>query len=197
MAGSNISEEVRNFLNTTAKNNFLQKMEELKLLINQNPQVYFNYFVHQILLKKMNVAPAILQIYIDAIKVIGIKDSISLTISVIMDLFRKCMLINEDMLNQVLSQRPQQGVSFIKQYLIQLGQFLGLLTVANNRPIYAKELDIKQLLVEGFTSEKMKYVVTFVCRILKECLKSTIFKNQNPWVKANLDILKEIYLIIT
>ena len=30
-------------------------MEELKLLINQNPQVYFNYFVHQILLKKMNV----------------------------------------------------------------------------------------------------------------------------------------------
>ena len=103
MAGSNISEEVRNFLNTTARNNFLQKMEELKLLINQNPQVYFTYFVHQILLKKMNVAPAILQIYIDAIKVIGIKDSISLTISVIMDLFRKCMLINEDMLNQVLS----------------------------------------------------------------------------------------------
>jgi CCR4-NOT transcription complex subunit 1 len=172
-------------------------MEELKLLINQNPQVYFNYFVHQILLKKMNVAPAILQIYIDAIKVIGIKDSISLTISVIMDLFRKCMLINEDMLNQVHSQRAQQGVSFIKQYMIQLGQFLGLLTVANNRPIYAKELDIKQLLVEGFTSEKMKYVVTFVCRILKECQKSTIFKNQNPWVKANLDILKEIYLIIS
>lgn len=60
-------------------------------------------------------------------------------------------------------------MSFIKQYLINLGQFVGLLTVANNRPIYAKELDIKQLLVEGFTSEKMKYVVTFVCRILKEC----------------------------
>jgi hypothetical protein len=102
MAGSNISEEVRNFLNTTGRNNFLQKMEELKLLINQNPQVYFNYFVHQILLKKIDAVSAILQIYIDAIKVIGIKDSISLTISVIMDLFRKCMLINEDMLNQVL-----------------------------------------------------------------------------------------------
>jgi hypothetical protein len=124
----------------------------------------------------MNVAPAILQIYIDAIKQIGIKDSISITISVILDLFRKCMLINEEMLNQVLSSRPQ-GVSVIKQYLISIGTFLGQLTVANNRPIYAKELDIKQLLVEGFTSEKMKYVVTFVCRILKECQKSTIFKN--------------------
>lgn len=196
MAGSNISEEVRNFLNTTAKNNFQQKMEELRTLINQNPQVNFNYFVHQILLKKMNVAPAILQIYIDAIKQIGIKDSISITISVILDLFRKCMLINEDMLNQVLSSRPQ-GISVIKQYLISIGTFLGQLTVANNRPIYAKELDIKQLLVEGFTSEKMKYVVTFVCRILKECQKSTIFKNQNPWVKANLDILREVYDYVT
>jgi|LauGreDrversion4_2_1035121.scaffolds.fasta_scaffold27917_5 hypothetical protein len=36
MAGTNISEEVRNFLNTTAKNNFNQKMEEFKPLINQN-----------------------------------------------------------------------------------------------------------------------------------------------------------------
>jgi len=143
MAGSNISEEVRNFLNTTGKNNFNQKIEEFKQLINQNPQVYFNYFVHQILLKKMSVPPAILQIYIDAIKHIGLKDSISLTIQVILDLFRKCMLINEDLLNQVLNQRPQQGLSVIKQYLISLGAFLGQLTVAQNRPIYAKELDIK------------------------------------------------------
>jgi hypothetical protein len=113
MPGSNISEEVRNFLNTTSKQNLLQKMEELKVLINQNPQVYFNYFVHQVLLKKVNqnVAIPIQQTLIDAIKLIGIKDSITLTISVIMDFFRKCMLINEDMLNQVLSQRPQQGVS--------------------------------------------------------------------------------------
>ena len=74
-----------------------------------------------------------------------------------------------------------------------LGNFLGLLTVANNRPIYAKELDIKQLLVECFNSEKMKYVITFVCKILRECQRSMVFKHQNPWVKANLEILKEIY----
>lgn len=84
-------------------------------------------------------------------------------------------------------------MSLIKQYLNLLGNFLGLLTVANNRPIYAKELDIKQLLVEGFSTEKMKYVITFVCRILRECQRSLVFKHQNPWVKANLEILKEIY----
>lgn len=48
------------------------------------------------------------------------------------------------------------------------------------------------MLIEGFTSEKMKLVVTFVCRIMRECKQSIIFKVQNPWVRANLEILKEI-----
>ncbi len=59
--------------------------------------------------------------------------------------------------------------SSIKPYLMNLGTFLGIMTVAQNRPILARELDIKQLLVEAYASEKMKYVVTFVCRIFKEC----------------------------
>lgn len=89
--------------------------------------------------------------------------------------------------------RPAQSTSLIKPFLISLGTFLGQLTLAGNRPIYAKELDIKQLLIEGFQSEKMRYVVIFVCRILKECAKSTIFKHSNPWVRANLEVLREIY----
>ena len=65
--------------------------------------------------------------------------------------------------------------------------------MASNRPILAKELDIKKLLVEGFASDKLKLVVIFVCRIFKECSKSSIFKHSNPWIKANLEILREIY----
>lgn len=101
------------------------------------------------------------------------------------------MLIDEEFLNQV-AQRAQQ-TNTIKVFLANLGTFIGLLTVAGNRPLYAKELDIKQLLVESFQCNRIKYVITFVSRILKECSKSTIFKYQNPWVKANLEIMKEIY----
>lgn len=36
-------------------------------------------------------------------------------------------------------------------------------------------------------------MLIFVSRILKECCKSAIFKFQNPWVKANLEVLKEMY----
>ena len=36
-------------------------------------------------------------------------------------------------------------------------------------------------------------MVTFVCRILKECSRSQIFKVQNPWINAILSIQREIY----
>jgi hypothetical protein len=42
---------------------------------------------------------------------------------------------------------------------------------------------------------RSKYVLTFASKILRECQKSAIFKYQNPWVKANLEIMKEIYEI--
>lgn len=39
----------------------------------------------------------------------------------------------------------------------------------------------------------MKLVVTFVCRILKESERSSVFKVHNPWINANLQILREIF----
>ena len=57
----------------------------------------------------------------------------------------------------------------------------------------AKDLDIKQLLIEGISSDKLRYVIIFVCRIFKECSKSQIFKPVNPWIKSILSILREIY----
>ena len=60
-------------------------------------------------------------------------------------------------------------VSQIKQYLKTLGQFLGQLTLARNRPIRSDELDIKQLLIQGFQHENRKLVISFVCNIIKEC----------------------------
>lgn len=77
-------------------------------------------------------------------------------------------------------------------YLTNLGIFIGMLTVGANRPLYAKEIDLKQMLIEGFASDKMRLVVTFVCRIMRECKQSFVFRVQNPWVRANLEILKEI-----
>ena len=102
------------------------------------------------------------------------------------------MLIDEELFAKVVRSNIQG--SLIKQYLINLGQFLGGITIASNRPILSREIDLKQLLLEAYTNQdRLKYVITFVCRILKECNKSSIFKISNPWIAALLSLLREIY----
>lgn len=82
------------------------------------------------------------------IKQCGQKDSVTLTIAQAVDIFKKCLLIDEDQLNRV-AHRAQSNASLIRQFLTNLGQFIGTLTVASNRPLYAKELDLKQVLCEA------------------------------------------------
>jgi CCR4-NOT transcription complex subunit 1 len=67
-----------------------------------------------------------------------------------------------------------------------------MVTLGCHRPLLTKEIDLKQMLVEGFQSEKLRNVVVFVCRILREGSKSPVFKITNPWVSTLLSILKEI-----
>ena len=51
------------------------------------------------------------------------------------------MLIDEELFMRVV--RSNNQLSVIKMYLANLGQFIGGLTVAANRPILSRELDMK------------------------------------------------------
>lgn len=102
------------------------------------------------------------------IKQSGLKDAVSLAVHQAVELFKRCLLVEEDSLNQAAAKAASSG-SLVKQYLINLATFVGQMTLASNRPLYQKELDLKQLLVEGYETEKKKLVVTFVCRVLKAC----------------------------
>ena len=95
---------------------------------------------------------------------------------------KRCMLIPEEDFNKVIKKSASQ-TNIIKHFLQNLGTFIGILTLANNRPIYSTELDLKQLLIEGFML-RSRYVIIFVCRILKEAPKSQIqiFNRTNPWI---------------
>ena len=61
--------------------------------------------------------------------------------------------------------------------------------------MYTRELNIKQLLIEAFESDKFRLALTFSCRIIKESKGSTVFKIANPWLNGILCLLKELYEI--
>lgn len=135
------------------------------------------WFIHYILTKRVTTSGGqnLYPIYIDLLKLIGFKNSVEYTISQIIDIFKKCMVIDEELFNKVVHKAPHM-TNPIKAFLMNIGIFLGMLTLASNRPILNKEVDFKQLLLESYQQDKLKYVVVFVSKVLKEGSKSPIFK---------------------
>lgn len=63
-----------------------------------------------------------------------------------------------------------------RQLLKNLGNWLGLITIARNRPILTKELDLKLMLFEAFYKgqSELLYIVPFVIKIILASNKSTV-----------------------
>lgn len=80
-----------------------------------------------------------------------------------------------------------------KNVLKNLGSWLGLLTLARNKPIILKEFDIKGIIVEGYENKKLDYILPLVCKILTHGSQpGSVFKPKNAWMNAVLSILVEI-----
>ena len=82
-----------------------------------------------------------------------------------------------------------------RSILKNLGMWLGEQTIAKNRPVLQKDLDIKVLLIEAFKSGRLIAVLPFVTRVLEPAKNSKVFAPPNPWIMAILSLLVEIYSI--
>lgn len=78
--------------------------------------------------------------------------------------------------------------------LKNLGAFLGSLTLARNRPILYKDLRLKELLIDAFYSDKLIFVLPFVCKVIEQSARSRAFIPENPWLMTILKLLAELYV---
>lgn len=64
-----------------------------------------------------------------------------------------------------------------RQLLKNLGHWLGVITIGRDKPILAKDLDLKFLLLEAFYKgqQELLYVVPFVVKTLLASSKSSVF----------------------
>lgn len=51
----------------------------------------------------------------------------------------------------------------------QLGTWLGLLTFARNKPVLARDMDLKGLIADAYTRGRMIAVLPFVEKVLSGC----------------------------
>lgn len=95
-------------------------------------------------------------------------------------------LLNGD---KVITDIPERAL------LKNLGAWLGLSTLARNKPLLMRDIKLKELLVHAYERGRMVAVVPFVCKVLGACPHSIVFRPPNPWLMAMLRLLAEIYAL--
>ena len=80
-----------------------------------------------------------------------------------------------------------------RTHLKNLGGWLGLLTLARDKPIKHKNIAFKQLLIEAHDTKRLIVVIPFVCKVLTTGATSSVFTPPNPWLMDIIHLLIELY----
>lgn len=80
-----------------------------------------------------------------------------------------------------------------RTHLKNLGGWLGLLTLARNKPIKHRNIAFKKLLLEAHDTKRLVVVIPFVCKVLIQGSLSTVFRPPNPWLMDIIHLLIELY----
>lgn len=187
--------EIRFICNNTGVSTFDEQLKKAQnLLQGQNAETILNWFLNYFLVQRLAGVPQ-LNIYVELFKKLPNNNVVSKSIKLAVDIIKRFILIPEEDFFKVVKKSQTTPSRQLSKFFEDLGSFIGMMTLASNRPIYSTEVDLKQMLIEGYFQQK-KYVIIFVCRILREAPKSQqiqIFNRNNPWVLSLLEILREIY----
>ncbi|KAI6783480.1 General negative regulator of transcription subunit-like protein [Emericellopsis cladophorae] len=80
-----------------------------------------------------------------------------------------------------------------RTHLKNLGGWLGLLTLARDKPIKHRNIAFKQLLIEAHDTKRLIVVIPFVCKVLSQGALSAVFRPPNPWLMDIIYLLIDLY----
>ncbi|KAI1827358.1 Not1-domain-containing protein [Xylaria intraflava] len=140
------------------------------------------WFASHLVEERAKMQPNYHQVYLDLVKLFQHPDLWS-------EVLRQTYISVARMLNAETTMQSATDRTHLKY----LGAWLGLLTLARDQPIRHKNIAFKQLLIEAHDTKRLVVVVPFVCKVLIQASKSTIFRPPNPWLMDIIHLLIELY----
>lgn len=174
-------DKIRFIFNQLTEINIKDKANEIKQICNNNENLlhqFSDFLIKNRIINEENNH----NIYFQLIMQIDSKDLINFQISDTLKYIQKIYNYNAKTLDD-LSER-----NFMKC----LGNWLGKLTLSRNKPILAKDLDFRDLLLNAFETGKLNVIVPFTSKILENSKGSKVFTIKNPWIRAILGILNSV-----
>lgn len=173
-------DKIQFVLNNITNENLEAKFQELKDVINDQNQVWFAGHLVQ---ERAKMQPNYHGLYLNLVKLFHSK---SLWKHILRETYASAF--------RTLNSESTMTSAHDRTHLKNLAIWLGSLTLARNLPILHKNISFKQLLSEGYQSQRLIVVIPFVCKVLAQGQHSLIFKPPNPWLMDILSGLMELYV---
>ncbi|XP_057569632.1 CCR4-NOT transcription complex subunit 1 isoform X6 [Hippopotamus amphibius kiboko] len=177
----NIQEKIAFIFNNLSQSNMTQKVEELKETVKEE---FMPWVSQYLVMKRVSIEPNFHSLYSNFLDTLKNPE------------FNK-MVLNETYRNiKVLLTSDKAAANFSDRSLLKnLGHWLGMITLAKNKPILHTDLDVKSLLLEAYVKgqQELLYVVPFVAKVLESSIRSVVFRPPNPWTMAIMNVLAELH----
>jgi CCR4-NOT transcription complex subunit 1 len=174
-----VRDKVLFIVNNVAANNIQNKAKELVSILDKK---YYRWFAGYIVGQRAKLEPNYHSLYINMLQILGSKG---------LELY--FVKVTYSQIVKLINNPDTPGTPEKRNLLKNLGQWLGRLLLARNKPILHKNIAFKKLLCEGFDSQTLVCVLPFVCKILEKTAESSVFKPPNPWLMGILKVLVELY----
>ncbi len=173
-------DKIHFIINNCTAENLKVKAKEMKKVLSDK---VISYFCHYMVVRRVVMEANNHELYANFIFAV---DSADLKKVMVAETYKAITLILTS------SDKLLESDSGHRDLLKNLGAWIGLLTLARNKPVLARYLDLKELIMDAYERSRLPAIIPFAKRVLAACSQSKIFKPPNPWLMAVLALLKEI-----
>ncbi|KEY71610.1 hypothetical protein S7711_06070 [Stachybotrys chartarum IBT 7711] len=172
-------DKIQFVLNNITEGTLQSMCAELREMLQRKHQ---QWFASHLVEERAKMQPNYHHVYLELVKLLEDKTLSS-------EVLRETYISVARMLN---SEATLQN-STERAHLKNLGGWLGLLTLARDRPIKHNNIAFKQLLMEAHDTKRLIVVIPFVCKVLLQGATSAVFRPPNPWLMDIIHLLIELY----
>ncbi|KAH7021003.1 CCR4-Not complex component [Microdochium trichocladiopsis] len=174
-----VQDKVQFGLNNLTASSLQSTFKELEEVLEERHQ---QWFASHLVEERAKMQPNFHHVYLDFLKLFERQ-------SLWAEVLRQTYISVTRMLNS----ESTASSTMERSHLKHLGAWLGLLTIARDKPILHRNIAFKQLLIEAHDTKRLVVVIPFVCKVLIQGARSTIFRPPNPWLMAIIHLLIELY----
>ncbi|PWN39305.1 Not1-domain-containing protein [Ceraceosorus guamensis] len=175
-----VSDKILFIINNLSPSNIESKLVEARRLVK--PALH-HWLSAYLVLQRVSIEPNNHELYTQFID--GLDSAATLLRHILHETLSKVeVLLNSD---KTVSSTTERTL------LKNLASWLGGLTLARNKPIRHRNIAFKDLLIQGYDSNRLIVAIPFVCKLLEQCPRSKVFVPPNPWLMSVLKLLAELY----